>query len=188
MTTALSLCGSENKETQLKLINLAQYDSLTGLPNRSLFIDRLATAILRTGRSGAAIALMFLDLDGFKNVNDTLGHQAGDELLIQFAQRVASQVRKTDTVGRLAGDEFTVLLEGLTQPYADAPAVANKIIAAMQSPFIIDEKEVRITVSVGLVIHGPGMKETNVSDLLMRADKEMYEAKRAGKNALHMAA
>ena len=179
---------TDRKAMQHKLTTLAQYDILTGLPNRALFMDRLITATKRTERSGMAIALMFLDLDGFKNINDTLGHQGGDELLVQLSQRLSAMVRKTDTVARLAGDEFTILLEGFTQPKEEAIAVANKIINSMQSPFTIFGHDVVVTVSLGLVIHEyiPGT-QINVADFLHSADEQMYAAKRAGKNRLSIA-
>lgn len=178
---------TERKEVQRRLAALAQYDSLTGLPNRLLFTDRLATAMLRVERSGSAIGLMFLDLDGFKQVNDTLGHQAGDELLIQFARRLSSMVRKTDAVARLAGDEFTILLEGLVSPAEDGKAIAEKIIASMQQPFVVCRREVSVTVSIGLAIHDANSGAIDVAELLRRADKQMYAAKHAGKNAYSMA-
>jgi diguanylate cyclase (GGDEF)-like protein/PAS domain S-box-containing protein len=178
---------TERKEIHRKLSNLAQYDSLTGLPNRLLFMDRLSTAMERAKRSGATIALMFLDLDGFKQINDTLGHQAGDELLIQFADRMSSLMRKVDTVARLSGDEFNVLLEQLNAPEADAKRVAEKIVASMQKPFSIADQNVIVTVSVGIVVHDARIEDIQVGDLLSRADKQMYLAKNAGKNAFSMA-
>jgi diguanylate cyclase (GGDEF)-like protein len=143
--------------------------------------------MLRAERSGGAVGLMFLDLDGFKQVNDTLGHQAGDELLIQFSRRLASIVRKSDTVARLAGDEFTVLLEGLVSPAEDGKAIADKIIASMQQPFIVCGREASVTVSIGLAIHDANTRGIDVAELLRRADKQMYAAKHAGKNAYSMA-
>lgn len=178
---------SQRKEEELALTRLAKHDSLTGLPNRFLFMDRLESAMLRSSRSGAAMALLFLDLDGFKRVNDTLGHQAGDELLIQFAQRLTSIVRKSDTVARLAGDEFTIILEELTQPEEDAQAVANKILSAMEPPFVVTGREAKVTASIGIVVHHGTNSDVNISDLLQRADKGMYAAKQSGKNAFRMA-
>jgi PAS domain S-box-containing protein len=126
---------TERKQTEEKLLFLAQYDSLTGLPNRSLFMDRLASTARRAARNQSGLGIMFLDLDRFKQVNDTFGHHSGDDLLKQFAERLTAVVRKNDTVSRLAGDEFTILLEGLTAPELDTKAVADKIIHAMQPPF-----------------------------------------------------
>lgn len=123
---------------------------------------------------------MFLDLDGFKQVNDTFGHHSGDDLLKQFAERLIAVVRKNDTVSRLAGDEFTILLEGLTAPELDTKAVADKIIRAMQPPFLLGDKAVGITTSIGLAIQVAG--EFNLEELLRRADHAMYRAKNSGKN------
>ena len=171
---------TERKQVEEKLVFLAQYDSLTGLPNRSLFMDRLSSAALRANRNQTGLGVMFLDLDGFKRINDTLGHHSGDDLLKQFAIRLTSTVRKTDTVSRLAGDEFTILLEGLMAPELDIKAVADKVIAAMQPPFLLGDKEVSVTTSIGLAIHNSG--EFNLEELLRRADNAMYKAKNSGKN------
>ena len=180
---------TERKDAERRLSDLAQYDALTGLPNRALFMDRLSTALSRSVRSSAPFALMFLDLDGFKRINDTLGHQAGDELLIQFAHRLITLVRKTDTVARLAGDEFTVIVEVLTQPQQDAAAVAEKIVASMQQPFQVAGQQVMVTVSVGVVLHDAmtAAEQPDMAELLRRADAEMYGAKHAGKNTYRMA-
>jgi diguanylate cyclase (GGDEF)-like protein/PAS domain S-box-containing protein len=169
------------KEAEARLAAEAQHDSLTGLPNRLLFLDRLARATFRVGRSKKPFALMFLDLDGFKQVNDTFGHQGGDEMLIQFAGRLSDAVRVTDTVARLAGDEFTIILESLTAPRDDARSMAEKIILSMQEPFRIGGQDIRVTASLGMVIYESGELS---ADLLARADKEMYAAKRAGKNGI----
>jgi diguanylate cyclase (GGDEF)-like protein/PAS domain S-box-containing protein len=171
---------TERKRTEEKLMFLAQYDILTGLPNRALFMDRLSGAILRASRSRSALAVMFLDLDGFKAINDTLGHHSGDDLLRKFAERLSLAVRKSDSVARLAGDEFTVILEGLTQPEIDTRDVAEKIIAAMQQQFELGERQVRVTTSIGLAIHEGG--EADLNELLRRADDAMYRAKQRGKN------
>lgn len=182
---------SERKAAERKLTQQAQFDALTGLPNRTLFMDRLRAALLRARRGKEPLALLFLDLDGFKAINDTLGHRAGDELLVQFAQRLATTVRATDTVARLAGDEFTVVLEKLNQPAADAQAVAHKIIAAASRPFVLEGQRASISASVGLVLHYPGQMTASdaaiaseMTDLLHRADAQMYAAKQAGKNTV----
>jgi diguanylate cyclase (GGDEF)-like protein/PAS domain S-box-containing protein len=175
------------KELEDKLTRLAQYDELTGLPNRALFMDRLNTAMLRAKRGNTALALMFVDLDGFKKINDLYGHHSGDALLVQAATRLSASVRKSDTVARLAGDEFTVILEDLPLPGKDAKDVAQKIVAAMQSPFLVSGHEVTVTVSIGLVVHDHLSRDVHVDELLKRADTEMYAAKRAGKNAFSMA-
>jgi diguanylate cyclase (GGDEF)-like protein len=159
---------------------MAQYDALTGLPNRLLFLDRLAHAILRADRNKESLGLMFLDLDGFKQINDTHGHRAGDILLKQFAERLAASVRKTDTVARLAGDEFTVVLEALASPARDVQAIAAKIIQAMTQPFDVLGHSLTVTTSIGIVIGSSDKIETD--QLIHLADIEMYKAKKMGKN------
>ena len=176
---------TERKKIEDKLVYQAQYDFLTGLPNRSLFMDRLHHALFRARRNQTGLGVMFLDLDGFKQINDTLGHHAGDELLKQFAQRIATAVRKSDTVSRLSGDEFTVLLEELGSPERDAEAVADKIIAAIQPPFLLGDQEVIVTTSIGLAFYSSG--ECDLDEMLRRADKAMYSAKKSGKNRWHKA-
>jgi diguanylate cyclase (GGDEF)-like protein len=122
---------------------------------------------------------MFIDVDGFKEINDTHGHRAGDDLLIQFAQRLLASVRDTDTVARLSGDEFTILLEGLNEPGEDSRRVADKLVASLERPFVLSGREVRATASLGLVTQAGSF---NVAELLARADAAMYVAKRSGKN------
>ena len=175
---------TERKQTEEKLLFLAQYDSLTGLPNRSLFMSRLSGAPSRANRNHSGFGILFLDLDGFKGINDTLGHHSGDELLKQFATRLTATVRETDTVARLAGDEFIILLEGLTVPERGTKAVAGKIIVAMQSPFTLGDKAVVVTTSIGLAIHASG--ECDLEELLRRADHAMYRAKNSGKNRWYL--
>ncbi|WP_426107715.1 diguanylate cyclase domain-containing protein [Massilia sp. TSP1-1-2] len=171
---------TERKQVEAKLIHLAQYDALTGLPNRALFMDRLAGATLRANRANRALAVLFLDLDGFKKINDTLGHHSGDELLRKFGERLSLAVRKSDTVARLAGDEFTIILEELSDPQTDTRAVADKIIGAMRHPFDLADGSVSVTTSIGIAIHaGAG---ANVEELLRKADDAMYRAKFSGKN------
>jgi diguanylate cyclase (GGDEF)-like protein/PAS domain S-box-containing protein len=173
---------TERMEAERKLTALGQYDSLTALPNRSLFLARLASAAARMEHSQTAIALMFIDVDGFKEINDTLGHRGGDDLLIQFAQRLSACVRDSDLVARLAGDEFTILLEGLAEPVGDSRRVADKIITSLEKPFLLSGREVRVTASLGLVVQERG--GFNTADLLARADAAMYAAKHAGKNCV----
>jgi diguanylate cyclase (GGDEF)-like protein/PAS domain S-box-containing protein len=173
---------TERMEAERKLTALGQYDSLTALPNRSLFLARLSSAAARMERSQTAIALMFIDVDGFKEINDTLGHRGGDDLLIQFAQRLSACVRDSDLVARLAGDEFTILLEGLAEPVGDSRRVADKIVTSLEKPFLLSGREVRVTASLGLVVQERG--GFNTADLLARADAAMYAAKHAGKNCV----
>ena len=174
---------TERRALEEKLSHMAQFDSLTNLPNRALFMDRLNTALARAVRSNRALALMFLDLDGFKAINDTWGHHAGDEVLVQIAGRLASVVRRTDTVARLAGDEFTILLEDLALPDEDSRAVAEKVLEAMRVPMMAGGHPIHVTASIGLVLHEAGSHSSGASELLSRADGAMYAAKRAGKDA-----
>lgn len=173
---------SERKQFEQKLVDLAQYDTLTGLPNRRLFDDRLAMAIQRAFRSGKPMALLFLDLDGFKQVNDRFGHEAGDRVLMEFGARVGTCVRRTDTVGRLAGDEFVVILEALQDTLQNPSSIAGKIVKAAAAPFHFSGEPVTIGVSVGVALYDGQRKPPDGAALLARADQQMYQAKRSGKN------
>ncbi|NDY95807.1 EAL domain-containing protein [Wenzhouxiangella limi] len=168
---------SERK--QQHLFKLAHYDHLTGLPNRLMFVDRLTQACLRAERSQEMIGLLFVDLDRFKEVNDTLGHAAGDELLIRVSERLRFTVRKVDSVSRLGGDEFTVTLEGIPAE-ATASEVANKIIASLQAPFAILGVDVTVTASIG-ISYFPA-QAVDAEELQRNADVAMYQAKADGKN------
>ena len=176
---------TKRKEVEHRLSQMAQYDSLTGLPNRSLFHDRLAQARNRRSRNGRLFALMYLDVDHFKSVNDTLGHAAGDALLKSFAVRLQNTLRSVDTVARLGGDEFVVLIEDLHES-ENASMVARKIVDAMQEPFEILGKSLKVTTSVGVAWSHDA--ETSGEDLLDQADKALYLAKRAGRNCFHVSA
>ncbi len=167
------------EEDQRRMTYLARYDPLTGLINRFLFGDRLQSAINRAKREGGIVALMFLDLDEFKSVNDHYGHGVGDELLKQVADRLKESVRASDTVARLGGDEFTVILEG-AQRVEDAGQVATKIIRTLQEPFEVGPRQLRITTSIGISLYP--MDGESSEDLLRDADIAMYSAKTAGRN------
>jgi diguanylate cyclase (GGDEF)-like protein len=158
----------------------AFHDGLTGLPNRSLFIDRLGHAIERGERSGAQVGVLFCDLDGFKTVNDSLGHSAGDRLLVSVADRLRECMRPADTIARLGGDDFAVLLEELRGP-GDAARAAQRILNALQAPFQLASREVYVTVSIGIAT-GTGEADT----LLRDADLAMYRAKSEGKGRYAM--
>lgn len=177
---------SRRKEAERKLNQLARFDLLTGLPNRAHFMELLHGALVRAQRHRQPLALMFLDLDGFKQINDTLGHHAGDEMLRQFGKRLSASVRKSDTVSRLAGDEFTIILEDVVHGESDALGVANKILSAMAHPFALGPVERIVSTSIGLAVHLQG--EIGLEELLHRADTAMYEAKRGGKNQVRLAA
>lgn len=169
----------ECKHAQARLAFLAHYDSLTGLPNRTLFRDRLGHAIAKAHRYKQMVALMFLDLDRFKIINDTQGHDIGDLLLQKVAERIKACIREDDTAARIGGDEFTVILEQITAP-EDASAVARKIIDEISLPFDLLGNESFITVSIGIGIYPTD--NTDLELLLKNADSAMYNAKEAGRN------
>ena len=159
-----------------ELSRSSQRDALTDTPNRTLMQDRLNTAIANAHRRGARIALLFLDIDEFKNINDTKGHSVGDEVVQVVARRLESVVRDADTVSRHGGDEFLILLADITQA-SDAALIAEKILAAIAEPMIIQGHELIISVSLGITIfpdHGD-----NSEALIKRADEAMYASKRA---------
>ena len=164
-------------ENQLK--QLAHYDALTGLANRTQFIERLKWTIELAKRNKEQAALVFLDLDRFKLVNDTLGHQAGDELLVEVAQRLKSCVREVDMVSRLAGDEFTIILSSIQTP-DDAGTVAKKIIQALTLPVQLEGRDVFISTSMGITVFP--MDGITVNHLIKNADTAMYHAKERGRN------
>jgi diguanylate cyclase (GGDEF)-like protein/PAS domain S-box-containing protein len=167
------------KEAEEKLAYLAQFDSLTGLPNRHLFRDRLMHSMARAKRTGNAMAVLFIDLDRFKLINDTLGHGAGDRLLKEATQRLQSCVRSSDTVGRFGGDEFGAVVTDLAKP-ADASVVAQKIIEALARPFNLDGHESYVTASIGITLFPTDGGEAGT--LIMNADAAMYRAKEQGRN------
>ena len=154
----------------------ALHDQLTKLPNRALFMDRLGHAITQSRRSGEGVVVLFLDLDDFKSVNDTFGHEAGDQLLISFGRRLRSSVRDADTVARLAGDEFTVLLERLNDE-AETIQVVGRILKNLEEPFRVKGRQVPVTSSIGVSY---GESAADPAGLLDRADKAMYQAKSNG--------
>jgi len=165
---------------------LALTDMLTSLPNRRAFSDRLPEAMMRARRAHELMALFFMDIDGFKGVNDRYGHEAGDELLVQFARRLRDCLREVDTVARLAGDEFVVILENL-QTQQDALTVADKILRAMHTPFALTHSNVHVSSSIGVAIYLPDEDgEVGPEELLAMADKAMYAAKRLGKNRVEV--
>lgn len=173
---------SERRSADERFKYLAQNDMLTGLPNRALFFDRFQQAMARARRHGQPMALLFLDIDRFKHINDTFGHAAGDELLRAFAERVRNCVRESDTVARLAGDEFTVIVEGLHGD-SDAETVAKKILAALTPPIRLADQDVTISSSIGIALYSKDDGAEMTADLLLeRADAALYHAKRTGRN------
>lgn len=167
------------KEDEEKISFLALYDSLTSLPNRMLFRDRLEQALVLAARHNKLLAVMFLDLDHFKNVNDSLGHNVGDDLLQQVAQRLQSRIRKSDTIARLGGDEFTLILQDMKTPEI-IESMAQRIVGSFAEPFLLQGRKTFISASVGIAIY-PNDGETP-DDLLRQADAAMYDAKAQGKN------
>ncbi|MGM0632360.1 MAG: diguanylate cyclase domain-containing protein [Pseudomonadota bacterium] len=170
---------TERALAEEKIWHNAHHDLLTGLPNRRLFLDRLEQEVKHTKRSGELLALLFMDLDGFKEVNDSFGHEAGDRLLSDVAERIAECVREADTVARLGGDEFTVILTGVRQRN-DIQRVAQTIIDALAMPFPISEQLVRISGSIGITLYP--LDATTPDTLLRAADQAMYMAKKSGSN------
>ncbi len=169
----------ERKRTEERLTYLAQYDQLTGLVNRTLFRDRLFLALARSKRTQQPLGLMLLDLDRFKAVNDTCGHDVGDRLLKAVADRFRSCVREADTVGRMGGDEFAVILEGITGRQ-DIVTVAQRIVEAVRKPFFIDGRPQSVGVSIGITVYP--QDDRSVDELLKHADAAMYCAKQRGGN------
>ncbi|MDO8313037.1 MAG: GGDEF domain-containing protein [Sideroxyarcus sp.] len=172
------------KQTNEKVLHLAHHDALTELPNRTLFYDRLNQAIAKARRDKELIAVLYMDLDGFKLINDTLGHDAGDALLRETAKRVVACVRESDTVARMGGDEFTVILCNARTPRS-IDLVARKIIDAIASPFLINGKSCSVSISIGISLY-PNNGETP-DQLVKIADATMYSAKQSGKNCYRTA-
>lgn len=170
---------TEQRRSEQRIHRLAYFDNLTGLPNRELFFDRFEHAIARARRQRSEIALLFLDLDRFKNVNDTLGHPVGDRLLQAVADRLQQLVRGEDTIARLGGDEFTILLESISN-HQSASEVARKVVESLSEPFTIDEQPLHIGTSVGISLY-PADGE-DATTLVKHADAAMYQAKAAGRN------
>ncbi len=179
MATSLQQQVAERTQVEATLTHQAFHDALTGLPNRALFMDRLAHALARAVRQQHPLAVLFLDLDRFKVINDTLGHVAGDELLTTVARRLATCLRPSDTVARWGGDEFVVLLEDLTRP-AEALRTADRVLDAVRLPADLNGRTVVITASAGLTFCTPITTGTPPDDLLRDADVAMYRAKAAG--------
>ncbi|MFP5308993.1 MAG: putative bifunctional diguanylate cyclase/phosphodiesterase [Actinomycetes bacterium] len=169
----------ERERSRLQLEHLARFDHLTGLANRTMFRDRLDHAVASAGRSEEHVALMFVDLDRFKDVNDQLGHDAGDRLLVEIGRRLQDVARRTDTVARIGGDEFTVLLEHLDSPDGAATA-AQKILDALSVPVDLGGRQVVVSGSIGIAMYPDDAR--TVDELLRHADTAMYEAKASGKN------
>ncbi|WP_374586456.1 EAL domain-containing protein [Pseudoduganella sp.] len=170
---------TEKKETEALIWQQANFDTLTQLPNRRMFLDRLQHDILKSRRDGTRIAILFIDLDHFKEVNDTLGHHQGDVLLVEAARRIGACVRQSDTVSRLGGDEFTVILPELAE-VDRVEGIAQNIIDSLRMPFQLGQEQAFISASIGITIYPDDAG--NMEDLLKHADQAMYAAKGAGRN------
>ena len=179
---------TERKQAEAQIASLAFYDPLTHLPNRRLLLDRLTQATHASHRTRRHGAILALDLDGFKALNDTHGHDAGDRILCQTARRLTGCVREVDTVGRLGGDEFVILLEDLDEEAnraaAQAQSVGNKILAALVEPYLLARQEYRSSSSMGITLFGS--QREPVSDILKRADLALYHSKSAGRGVLQI--
>ncbi|MFZ2303117.1 MAG: diguanylate cyclase [Gallionella sp.] len=171
---------TERKLVEEKLAYFAHHDYLTGLPNRILFLNRLEHANLLARRNKYKVAVLFLDLDGFKKVNDTLGHDAGDQLLREVATRLKEAIRASDMVARVGGDEFTFILINIGS-YENASLMANKIIAALSKPFELKGQQCHVGGSIGVSIYPDDAQEIEV--LIKQADEAMYAVKQSGKNS-----
>ena len=179
LTAAFNRVLSKLLESRAELEYSARHDPLTGLPNRQLLDDRIQQAQIRAQRSQRHIALLFLDLDGFKPINDRLGHRAGDAALCEVAARLNEVVRREDTLARVGGDEFVILLSDLNDNAREvAELVAHKCLSVFQQPFILDDPSCRLGTSIGIAI---GHSESSPSQLLIAADEAMYRAKAAGR-------
>ncbi|MFO1193791.1 MAG: EAL domain-containing protein [Rhodoferax sp.] len=183
---------AERAQNEQRLAHMANFDTLTGLPNRAMFHDRLRLAIARARRSGRTFALMFMDLDHFKNVNDNLGHRVGDQLLVAVARAIGECLRDTDTIGlaagplgiegvfRLGGDEFTILSEELNGP-EDAHAIARRILDRLRQPFLVENHELFASASIGITVFNQH-QATDPESLIQQADMAMYRAKDSGRD------
>ena len=177
---------TENKKQQQEIEQLAFYDPLTGLPNRRLLMDRIQHALTTSARSGRVGAILFLDLDHFKTLNDTLGHDVGDLLLQQVAERLKKCVRAGDTVARFGGDEFIIMLEDLSlqapEAISEVDYIAQKILKAVNQAFTLKGKEYLSSTSIGITLFCG--RDTGINELIKQADIAMYQAKSKGRNGL----
>lgn len=172
------------KEHQSQLEHIAHYDVLTNLPNRALLADRLSQALLNCQRNNLAIVVAFIDIDGFKEVNDTHGHNIGDDLLVALSVRMQETLRKGDTLARIGGDEFLVILENLKNP-EDYKPMLERLLLAVSKTVIIDDLVIRVSASIGLSISVPN-GSIDGDQLIRQADQAMYQAKQSGKNCYHV--
>lgn len=177
----LATDATASREYERQLLLLANADPLTGLPNRRMYEEHLGAALARSRRQRSPLALMYLDLDSFKQINDSLGHAAGDQVLVEFGKRIRSVLRETDMLARLAGDEFTIVLESV-HSLAACERVASKILGAMEAPFVIDGNPLTVSASIGVAFSGA---KASAESLASHADASLYSAKRAGRSRFH---
>jgi diguanylate cyclase (GGDEF)-like protein len=170
---------TDRKRAEQKIAHLAHYDYLTDLPNRALFVDVLNHSISSAKRNKLRVAVLFIDLDGFKKINDAMGHDTGDQLLKDVASRIREALRDADTVARVGGDEFVIVLDDI-ETNKNAALVANKIIVALAQPFELKSKQCRVTGSIGISMYPECSKIPE--KLIQQADEAMYLAKQSGKN------
>ncbi|CAN5635504.1 hypothetical protein BH23DEI1_BH23DEI1_09690 [soil metagenome] len=175
----VALRTAELETSRARLAHEVQHDHLTGLPNRTLIEERLERAVATAGRYGRTLAVLFLDLDGFKLVNDTFGHNAGDEILRQVAGRLSAQLRTSDTLGRLGGDEFVAVITEVSESH-DAVEVARSLLASIDAPFAVGDEAIVLSASVGISLYPDDALDP--STLQRHADIAMYAAKAEGKN------
>ena len=172
---------TDRKSLEDRLEHQAFYDGLTGLPNRALFIDRLGQALAAAGQRAGGVAVLFLDLDGFKVVNDSLGHAAGDVLLVEVARRLSDCLRRGDTVARFGGDEFTMLVQD-NEGQAGALSIAQRVLTTLRAPITIDGRELVVSTSIGIALSTADAPDVQRDELLRAADIALYQAKGAGKD------
>lgn len=180
LNSSLAIEIATRKQAEEKIQHMASHDDLTGLPNRALFKDRLATAQTLALRNKEKLGILFIDLDGFKAVNDTFGHQAGDLLLQEISKRLQASVRQSDTVARMGGDEFIILINQINCD-GDAEIVAKKILATFKQPVLLVDQTAAVGGSIGISIFPDHGSDTD--KLISYADVAMYGIKKSGKNA-----
>ncbi len=181
MASNLAAIAIEQRQLIERMAYQAHHDSLTGLPNRLLLGERLQQALRQAQHTGRAAAVLFVDLDRFKQINDTLGHHIGDRLLQHVAHRLQGYVHKHDTVARMGGDEFTLVLRNLGDPH-DAVRIGHRVLAVLQQPFMIDNHELFVTASIGISMYPQDADDS--ATLQQQADNAMYHAKASGKNGV----
>jgi len=174
-----SIDVTESKRLEERLSHLATHDPLTGLPNRTLFTDRLSLELIRAQRSGKQLAVMLLDLDNFKEINDSWGHTVGDEVLKIIGRRLPEFLRKSDSIARMGGDEFLILLPDIERA-EDARRIGLKLLDAFKDPFAVEGKELPTTTSIGFAVYPDDGHETEI--LIKNADIAMYSVKEGGRN------